>query len=106
MKKYQPSKMELLSASLNRLACTFVFDANTNINCIFPVFREARRLREVMEDALMVILSLYGVLVTTLCIILTLGFNISYISQEQTVYLMVISIPISVISCLARPTDN
>ena len=104
--KYQPSKLEILSASLNRLACTFVFDANTNINCIFPVFREARRLREVMEDVWMMVISLYAVLLVTLCFILVLGFDISYTSKWQTIYLMVVSIPISTMSCLARPTDN
>ena len=29
--KYTPSKLEQLSASLNSIACTFVFDSNTNI---------------------------------------------------------------------------
>mmetsp|Transcript_5318 Transcript_5318/g.8208 ORF Transcript_5318/g.8208 Transcript_5318/m.8208 type:complete len:115 (+) Transcript_5318:3875-4219(+) len=41
----EPSKLEKLSSSLTALGCNFVFDANTNIYCIFPAFREARRLR-------------------------------------------------------------
>ena len=51
IKRYKPSKLEELSASLNRLACTFIFDANTNITCVFPVFREARSLRRSFEYA-------------------------------------------------------
>ena len=95
-----------MSASLNSLSCTFVFDANTNITCFFPVFREARRLREVIEDVVLVILTLYGVVIGTLISVLALGFSFNYIGVFQTLYFIVISIPISVISCLARPTDN
>lgn len=49
VRDYEPSKLERLSAAINALACTFVFDANTNIYCFYPVFREARRLREGVE---------------------------------------------------------
>ena len=49
--KYTRNYMDELSASLNELACTFVFKANTNLMCTFPVFREARRLREALETA-------------------------------------------------------
>jgi hypothetical protein len=41
----EPSILEQLSSALTALACDFVFKANTNIYCIFPAFREARRLR-------------------------------------------------------------
>ena len=47
--EYKPSTLERLSASINALGCSFVFDANTNIYCFFSVFREARRLRESVE---------------------------------------------------------
>ena len=106
LQNYQPSKLEQLSAALNRLSCTFVFDEKTNITCFFIVFREARRLREVIEDVLLVILTLYGVVVGTLTLVLALGFSIDYIGQFQTLYLIGICIPFNVVTCLARQTDN
>lgn len=103
---YTPSKLEQLSAALNRLAATFVFDANTNINCFFPVFREARRLRQALEHALMMILSLTGVVSLTLILNLLLGVTVPYLDYLQTLFILVISIPLSAVSCMARPTDN
>jgi CRP-like cAMP-binding protein len=46
---YQPTRFDQLASAINALACTFVFDANTNVYCFFSVFREARRLRESVE---------------------------------------------------------
>lgn len=56
---YKPTKLERLSIALNSLACSFVFDANTNIYCFFSVFREARRLREGVEQAMLLALFIY-----------------------------------------------
>jgi len=41
----EPSILEKLSRDLTALACTFVFEANTNIYCIYPALRESRRLQ-------------------------------------------------------------
>ena len=79
--KYIPSKLEQLSASLNRIATTFVFDANTRITCMIPVFREARRLREATEHALLMILSLTGVVTFTMVTCLALGLSIKYLDD-------------------------
>ena len=105
-KQYTPSKLEKLSEALNRLSTTFVFDANTNITCFFPVFREARRLRNATEHALFMILSLTGFVCLTLILCLIFGFSVPYMDDLQTLYILVLSIPLSTISCLARPTDN
>ena len=105
-KKYTPSKLEQLSAALNRLAASFVFDANTNITCFFPVFREARRLREASEHALTMLLSMTSIMCITSILCLVFGASISYMDDLQTLFILVVSIPLSAISCLARPTDN
>jgi hypothetical protein len=102
---YKPSKWERLSASINALACTFVFDANTNIYCFFSVFREARRLRESVEQASILAIALYMVVFFTLLIDLILGLD-HYISQIETLYLLFLSIPAGAFTCLYRPTKN
>lgn len=103
--EYQPSKLERLSAAINSLACTFVFDANTNIYCFFSIFREARRLRESVEQSILLALTLYLVVFFTLFIDLALGFDF-YISQVETLYILFLSIPIGAFSCMSRPTKN
>ena len=45
MELKKPSILEKLSRDLTALACTFVFEANTNIYCIYPALRESRRLK-------------------------------------------------------------
>lgn len=71
--QYQPSKLEQLSAELNRIACTFVFNANTNIRCFDEVFCESRRLRQAIESSLRIIYGLYTVVTLTFVINLVLG---------------------------------
>jgi hypothetical protein len=56
---YKPNRLERLSAAINSLGCSFVFDANANIYCFFSIFREARRLRESVEQALVLALFTY-----------------------------------------------
>ena len=50
-------------------------------------------------------LMLYGVLSLTLLLNLVLGMD-DYITELETVYLIVISIPVSTFSCLARDPNN
>jgi hypothetical protein len=54
-----PSIIERLSGALTALACTFVFDANSNVYCIYPALREARRLKLGIEVAALMSLSAY-----------------------------------------------
>ena len=42
----------------------------------------------------------------TLVLCLLLGVTIAYLDSIQTLFILVVSIPLSAISCLARPTDN
>lgn len=74
-REYKPSKLERLSAAINALACTFVFDANTNIYCFFSVFREARRLRESVESASLLAIFLYIIVFLVLFVDLCLSVN-------------------------------
>lgn len=74
-RSYVPNKLEELSKAINSLACTFVFDANTNIYCFFPAFREARRLRESVEQASMMAIFLYLTVLTILFIDLIIGMK-------------------------------
>jgi len=78
-KHYKPSKLEQLSADLNWIACTFVFDANTNLQCFDPVFSESRRLRQAIESGLKIVYSLYATLILTLAMNMILGMR-SYMS--------------------------
>lgn len=49
--QYQPSLHERIAAMINSLPCNHVFAPNTNTLCFFAIFREARRLRESVEQA-------------------------------------------------------
>ena len=100
--KYTPTKLEQLSAALNRLAASFVFDAETNITCFFPVFREARRLREATEHASMMLLTLTGVVSVTSILCLVFGLSMPYLDDHQILIILFICIPFSASSCLAR----
>lgn len=104
--KYLPSKLEQLSAALNRLAATFVFDANTDMGSFYPVFREARRLREATEHGLTMLLALNAVVILTQLTCLMLGITVSYLDDLQTLFILILSIPASAVCCLASPTDN
>lgn len=73
LKHYQSSKLEQLSADLNWIACTFVFDANTNLQCFDPVFSESRRLRLAIESGIKIVYALYGTLIFTLVLNMLLG---------------------------------
>lgn len=103
--EYKPSTLERLSAALNALGCSFVFDANTNIYCFFSVFREARRLRESVEQAVLLALFVYLHIFLILFVDLILGLY-HYCDQLETLYLLLIFVPILSISCMARPTKN
>ena len=73
---------------------------------MFPVFREARRLREASEHALLMLISLTSVVAVTMISCFILGLNIDYLDEMQLLFILVVSIPLSAVSCLARPTDN
>ena len=73
--EYKPTKLERLSAAINAIGCSFVFDANTNIYCFFSVFREARRLRESVEQAALLSLFTYLNVFLILFIDLILGLE-------------------------------
>ena len=79
--RYTPSKLEQLSASLNRLSATFVFDASTNIYCFFTVFREARCLRESLERALMMLIALTSILCVAFITCLVLGLPVPLLDE-------------------------
>ena len=68
-----PSTIEKLSAELNWIACTFVFNANTDIRCFNEVFSESRRLRQAIESSLRIVYALYAVVILTLTLNLLLG---------------------------------
>jgi hypothetical protein len=72
----EPNILEKLSSSLTALACDFVFEANTNIYCIFPAFREARRLRQSLEMCILMATVSYSTLLFTYFISeVVLGIN-------------------------------
>jgi hypothetical protein len=102
---YKPTKLENLSAAINALACTFVFEANTNIYCFFSVFREARRLREGVEQALLLTLFIYMTLFLVLFVDLVLGFH-HYCEELEVLFILLIFVPAFALSCMSRPTKN
>ena len=79
--KYFPTRLEQFSASLNRFACAFVFDANMNINCFQPVFKEARRLRESIEHSFLMLYTLSALVVCTVAVSFFLGLCFDYINK-------------------------
>lgn len=82
-----------------------MFDANTNIYCFFSVFREARRLRESVEQASILAIFLYLMLFSIFFIDLCLGLY-SFCDILETIYIQIIFIPLLSFVCLARPTKN
>ncbi|CDW88835.1 transmembrane protein [Stylonychia lemnae] len=103
--EYQPNKLEKLSAAINALACTFVFDANTSIYFFFSVFREARRLRESVEQASLLSIFIYLMLFLIFLLDLCLGLY-NYIDQLETLYILFVFVPLFSFSCMSRPTKN
>ena len=102
---YKPNKLERLSAEINSLGCSFVFDANTNIYCFFSIFREARRLRESVEQAMVLSLFTYLNVFLILFVDLILGVH-HFCTQLEVLYILCIFVPIFSLSCMARPTKN
>lgn len=102
---YKATKLEQLSAAINSLACTFVFEANTNIYCFFSVFREARRLRESVEQACLLTIFTFYTVFTVLFVDLALGLY-HYCNQLEVLYILIIFVPIFALSCMSRPTKN
>ena len=94
-----------MSAAINSLGCSFVFEASTNIYCFFSVFREARRLRESVEQAMILALFSYLNLFLILFIDLILGLH-HFCTQLEIMYLLCLFVPIFSLSCMARPTKN
>jgi hypothetical protein len=94
-----------MSAAINSLGCSFVFEASTNIYCFFSVFREARRLRESVEQAMILALFSYLNLFMVLFIDLILGLH-HFCTQVEVLYLLCLLIPVFSLSCMARPTKN
>ena len=103
--EYKPNQLEKLSVAINSLACSFVFDANTNIYCFFSIFREARRLRESVEQALVLALFTYLNVFLILFVDLILGLH-HYCTQLEVIYILCIFVPLFSLSCMARPTKN
>lgn len=103
----EPSTIERLSSALTALACDFVFEANTNIYCIFPALREARRLRQGIEQTILMSIVCYSTLFLAYFISeMVLGINsITYplLSKYQLMALVIIIFPTSCLLCLARP---
>lgn len=103
--KYKPSKLEQLSANLNQLSCTSVFGSGMRINQLITIFRDARCYRISIEQTMCMMLVLYGVMSFTLLINLALGLG-DFITQLQALYLIIVSVPLSAFSCLARDPEN
>ena len=102
---YKATHLEKLSAAINSLACTFVFEANTNIYCFFSVFREARRLRESVEQASLLTIFTYFTVFSVLFVDLILGLH-HYCTQVEVLYILIIFVPTFALSCMSRPTKN
>ena len=102
----QPTLLETLSRELTALACTFVFDANTNIYCIYPAFREARRLKQGIEQTFLMIVFCYLTIFLTYFISeIILGIDcVQYplMSHYQLLILMFLFLPASSLLCLTR----
>ena len=96
--------MEQLSAELNWIACTFVFNANTSIRCFDEVFRESRSLRNVIESSLRIVYAEYAVITLTLLINFVCGMP-DYITLFDVFYITMISIPLSAFFCMQKPFD-
>lgn len=94
-----------MSTALNALACTFVFAANTNLYCFYSAFREARRLRESVEQAMILAIFSYLLVNGVLFMDLFLGLN-SIIIEAEALYILYLMTPILSFACLSRPTKN
>jgi hypothetical protein len=103
----EPTKLEKLSAALTALACTFVFEDNTNIYCIYPAFRESRRLRQGIEQGTLMSLVCYWTLFLSIFISeMVLGIDCvtsPLLAKYQVIILSVLIIPASCLTTLARP---
>ena len=54
----------------------------------------------------MMLLSLTAFVSITLTLCLTFGLSVAYLDDLQILCILITSIPLSAITCLARPTDN
>ena len=82
-----------------------MFDANTNIYCFFSVFREARRLRESVEQASIMTMFLYLNVFAVLFIDLCLGID-HFCNQLEVLYILLVMVPMYSLGCMSRPTKN
>ena len=107
MELKKPSILEKLSRDLTALACTFVFEANTNIYCIYPALRESRRLKLAIELTLLMATTSYLTLYLTFFISeMFLGINsVQYplLAKWQYQLLLVLFFPCICLSCLQSP---
>lgn len=103
----EPTTIEKLSAALTALACTFVFEADTNIYCIYPALRESRRLRQGIEQAILMSFVCYCTLFLSFFISeIVLGidsYQFPLLHKYQILILTVVIIPFTCFTCLARP---
>ena len=107
MELKKPSILEKLSRDLTALACTFVFEANTNIYCIYPALRESRRLKLAIElTLLMAITSYLTIFLAFFFSEMVMGVNsMEYplLAKWQYLVLLVLIFPLSCLSCLQSP---
>ena len=57
--KYKPNKLEELGFKLNGLPCAFLYEANTNVFSLYTLLREARRLKNGQQQALLLCIFVY-----------------------------------------------
>jgi len=104
-KNYRPNKLENLSFKLNSIPCAFTYNANTNINSFFTLFREARRLKNGQQQALIMSTFLYMIILGTkifeICLCIPSSMN-----NLQTLIACFLFIPILAFTYLFRPVSN
>ena len=107
MELKKPTILEKLSRDLTALACTFVFEANTNIYCIYPALRESRRLKLGIELTMLLAILSYCTLYMTFFISeMILGMNsvqFPLLAKWQYLVLLFVIFPFSCLSCLQSP---
>jgi hypothetical protein len=102
---YIPNNLENLGYKLNSLPCAFNFNANTNIYSLYPLFRESRRMKNGQQQALLMSVLIYMIVLINKSIDICLGIP-STMSNAQTFILCFFCIPFLGMSYLNRPVHN